>query len=136
MAENMFKLRIVSPDREFYMGDVDMVEMVTTEGEIGVLKGHIPFTAVAAPGILKIHEGETIKEAVLIDGIIRVMQDNVTILAEDCNWPEEIDINRAKEAKIRAERRLRGEEEGANIDRAEIALRRAIARISAAERHM
>ena len=136
MAENMFKLRIVSPDREFYCGDVDMVEMVTTEGEIGVLKGHIPLTAVAAPGILKIHEEEGIKEAVLIDGIIRVMQDNVTILAEDCNWPEEIDLNRAKEAKIRAERRLKGEEEGANLDRAEMALRRAIARINSVERGM
>ena len=136
MAENMFKLRIVSPDREFYCGDVDMVEMVTTEGEIGVLKGHIPLTAVAAPGILKIHEEEGIKEAVLIDGIIRVMQDNVTILAEDCNWPEEIDLNRAKEAKIRAERRLKGEEEGVNLDRAELALRRSIARINAAEKNM
>ena len=134
MAENMFKLRIVSPDREFYNGDVEMVEMVTTEGEIGVLKGHIPTTAVAAPGILKIHEAEgVVKEAVLIDGIIRVMQDDVTILAEDCNWPDEIDINRAREAKIRAERRLSGEEDGANLDRAEIALRRAIARISAVE---
>ena len=136
MAENMFKLKIVSPDREFYCGDVDMVEMVTTEGEIGVLKGHIPLTAVAAPGILKIHEEEGIKEAVLIDGIIRVMQDNVTILAEDCNWPEEIDLNRAKEAKIRAERRLKGEEEGANLDRAELALRRSIARINAVEKGM
>ncbi len=133
MAENLFKLRIISPDREFYNGDVEMVEMVTTEGEIGILKGHIPTTAVAAPGILKIHEAEGIKDAVLIDGIIRIMQEDVTILAEDCNWPEEIDINRAREAKIRAERRLRGEEEGANLDRAEIALRRAIARISAAE---
>ena len=133
MAENLFKLRIISPDREFYNGDVEMVEMVTTEGEIGILKGHIPTTAVAAPGILKIHEAEGIKDAVLIDGIIRIMQEDVTILAEDCNWPEEIDINRAREAKIRAERRLRGEEEGANLDRAEIALRRAIARINAAE---
>ena len=136
MAENMFKLRIVSPDREFYVGDVEMVEMVTTEGEIGVLKGHIPCTAVAAPGILKIHEAEGVKEAVLIDGIIRIMQDDVTILAQDCNWPDEIDINRAREAKIRAERRLSGEEKGANLDRAELALRRSIARISAAENHI
>ena len=136
MAENLFRLRIVSPNREFYTGDVEMVEMKTTEGDIGVMKGHIPLTAVAAPGMLKIHEQEGVKEAVLIDGIIRIMQDNVTILAEDCQWPDEIDLARAQEAKIRAERRLRGEEEGANIDRAEMALRRSIARIRGAEKNI
>lgn len=134
MAE-LFNLRIVSPDREFYNGEVEMVEMVTTEGEIGVLKGHIPLTAVAAPGKLRIHESEEVKEAVLIDGIIRILQDNITILAQDCKWPEEIDIERAREAKIRAERRLRGEEGSSiNMDRAELALRRSIARINAVEK--
>ena len=129
MAE-MFDLRIVSPDREFYQGEVEMVEMVTTEGEIGVLKGHIPFTAVAAPGRLRIHEADEVREAVLIDGIIRVLQDSVTILAQDCLWPEEVDLVRAQEAKIRAERRLSGEtDENVNLDRAELALRRSIARI-------
>lgn len=134
MAE-LFNLRVVSPDREFYNGEVEMVEMVTTEGEIGVLKGHIPLTAVAAPGTLKIHEAEEVKEAVLIDGIIRILQDNITILAQDCKWPDEIDIERAREAKIRAERRLRGEEGSSiNMDRAELALRRSIARINAVEK--
>ena len=131
---DMFNLRIVSPDREFYNGEVEMVEMVTTEGEIGVLKGHIPLTAVAAPGMLKIHEKDEIKEAVLLDGIIRILQDSITILAEDCQWPDEIDIVRAREAKIRAERRIRGEEVGMNIDRAEMALRRAIARLNAVDK--
>ena len=134
MAE-LFNLRVVSPDREFYNGEVEMVEMVTTEGEIGVLKGHIPLTAVAAPGTLKIHEAEEVKEAVLIDGIIRILQDNITILAQDCKWPDEIDIETAREAKIRAERRLRGEEGSSiNMDRAELALRRSIARINAVEK--
>ena len=134
MAE-LFNLRVVSPDREFYNGEVEMVEMVTTEGEIGVLKGHIPLTAVAAPGTLRIHEAEEVKEAVLIDGIIRILQDNITILAQDCKWPEEIDLVRAQEAKIRAERRLRGEEgSSVNMDRAELALRRSIARINAAQK--
>ena len=134
MAENLFKLRIVSPDREFYTGDVEMVEMRTTEGEIGILKGHIPLTAVAVPGMLRIHEAEEVKEAVLIDGIIRVMQDCVTILAEDCQWPEEVDVVRAQEAKIRAERRLSTGGDDINLDRAEVALRRAIARIDAANK--
>ena len=46
MAEKKFNLQIISPTRVFFDGDIDMVEMKTTEGEIGVLAGHIPLTAI------------------------------------------------------------------------------------------
>ena len=49
-----FTLQIIAPDREFYVGEATMVELRTTEGEIGVLKGHIPVTAVIAPGLVVI----------------------------------------------------------------------------------
>lgn len=133
MSEKLFKIQIICPERVFYEGEADMVELRTTEGDIGVLAGHIPLTAVVAPGVLRImKDGET-KEAALHDGFIEILQDRVTILAEVCEWPEEIDVNRAKEAQIRAERRLKSNE---NIDvtRAEIALRRAILRIDLAEK--
>ena len=135
MATNLFKLEVVSPDRVFYTGDVEMVEMNTTEGEIGVYPGHIPTTAIAAPGMLRIHEEGEVKEAVLLEGIIKILGDRITILAEACEWPEEIDIVRANEAKIRAERRLKGLDGEVNVDRASIALRRSIARIQAAEKY-
>ena len=51
-----FRLQVISPDRIFYDEDVDMVELTTSEGEMGVLKGHIPLTAILVPGILKIKE--------------------------------------------------------------------------------
>ena len=54
MADNSFNLKIITPDRVFYDNDVDMVEMKTTEGEIGVLPGHIPMTVLIKPGILTI----------------------------------------------------------------------------------
>lgn len=135
MATNLFKLEVVSPDRIFYTGDVEMVEMNTTEGEIGVYAGHIPTTAIAAPGTLRIHEDGEVKEAVLLEGIIKILGDNITILAEACEWPEEIDIVRANEAKIRAERRLKGLDGEVNVDRATIALRRSIARIQLGEKY-
>ncbi len=56
------------------------------------------------------------------------------ILAESCEWPEEIDINRANEAKIRAERRLKGADAEINETRAELALRRSLVRLSLAEK--
>ena len=80
-----------------------------------------------APGIIKIHtvSGE-IREAALLDGFSEILADQVVILAEAVEWPEEIDVNRAKEAQIRAERRIQSED--GDMDRAELALKRAIVR--------
>ena len=130
-----FTLQIIAPDREFYVGEATMVELRTTEGEIGVLKGHIPVTAVIAPGLVRIHEdGGEIKIAALHAGFIEILKDKVTILAEVVEWPDEIDEKRAEEARIRAERRLADHADGTNIPRAELALKRAIARIEAARK--
>lgn len=135
MAENKMTLQIISPDRVFYEGEVTMLEMVTTEGEIGVYPGHIPMTNVLKPGIVMIHEGDQIKRAAVHAGFSQILQDGVTILAEIAEWPEEIDVNRAKEAEIRAKRRLEDKGEGIDVMRAEMALRKALTRIELVERY-
>lgn len=132
MAEKLFRLEIVTPDKVFYHKDVFMVEYNTTEGEVGVFAGHIPMTQILAPGVLTITEdGETEKKAALLAGFVEINQEKVTILAESAEWPEEIDIKRAEEARIRAERRIKS---GENVDltRAELALKRALIRESVA----
>lgn len=126
MADKM-KLKIVAPERVFYEGDATFLEFTTTEGDMGIYPEHIPLTAIIAPGILKIHQGESVKEAALMSGFVQILKDSVTILAESVEWPDEIDANRAKEAEIRARRRM-DSEEGIDIDRAELALRRALIR--------
>ena len=125
-----FRLRIITPDRVFYEGDIDMVEFNTTEGEIGVLPGHIPMTVVLKPGILTITEENESKEAALHAGFAEILQEGVTILAEIVEWPDEIDEERAKAAKERAEGRIREHASETDMARAETALMRAIARIS------
>lgn len=132
MAESM-KLKIVAPERIFYEGESSFLEFTTTEGALGVYPNHIPLTAIIAPGILRIHEKDAIKEAALMSGFVQILQDGVTILAESVEWPDEIDANRAKEAEIRARRRI---EEGSGVDmnRAELALKRAIIRQSLTSR--
>ena len=62
---------------------------------------------------------------------MEILQDRVAIMAEIAEWPEEIDLNRAEEARVRAERRINTEGEGIDMDRAEASLRRALARIEA-----
>ena len=104
---DVFKLQVVTPDKIFYKGEVSMVELTTTEGQIGVYANHIPLTAIVAPGVLHIHEAPEVKKAALHAGFIEILPDEVTIMAEVVEWPDEIDVRRAEEARIRAERRLK-----------------------------
>lgn len=130
MADH-FKLQVITPDRKFYQGDVQMVELTTTEGQIGVYARHIPLTAVVAPGILTIHEDGEKKTAALMSGFVQIMPEEVTIMAEVVEWPDEIDENRAKEAKTRAERRIQSHDGEMDVARAELALKRALVRLEA-----
>lgn len=129
--ENRFELRIITPERVFYENQVNMVEFNTVEGEVGIYKGHIPMSMVIAPGILTITTDEGSQNAALHAGFVEVLPEKVTILAEIVEWPEEIDVDRAEAAKGRAEDRIRDMSEGTDVARAELALRRAIARINA-----
>lgn len=131
-----FRLEVISPERVFYTGDVEMIELTTTEGEIGIYADHIPLTAIVAPGVLTITESsgeDGIKEAAVLEGFLEILPDKVTILAQSCEWPEEIDMNRAIEAKARAERRIKSTDTQVNMTRAELALRKSLVRINLAE---
>nr|WP_314464582.1 ATP synthase F1 subunit epsilon [uncultured Clostridium sp.] len=127
---DLFKLQIITPERKFYEGDASMVELTTTEGEIGVYRGHIPMTAIVAPGVLKIHEAGGMKDAALMSGFLEILPEKIVIMAEVAEWPEEIDLNRAEEAKVRAERRLKEQSGEIDVVRAETALKKALIRIS------
>ena len=124
-----YKLRIITPDRVFYKGTADMIEFNTTEGEIGVLPGHIPMTVIIKPGVLTITEKDEVKEAALHSGFVEILPDRMTILAEVVEWPGEIDLERAEAAKKRAEERIKSHTPETDMARAETALMRAIARI-------
>ncbi len=133
MAENdnKFTLKIITPDRTFYEDQVSMVEFNTVEGEVGIFRQHIPMTMIVAPGILTITQDNEVKEAALHAGFAEVLPEQVTILAEIIEWPTEIDIDRAQESKERAEGRIRENAPGTDMKRAEMSLKRAVARINA-----
>ena len=75
MADNLFTVEIITPDRIFYHGEASMVEFNTVEGEIGILKDHIPLTTVLAPGIVTISEENESKKAVVHAGFAEVLGD-------------------------------------------------------------
>ena len=127
--ENLFDLQIICPDHIFYEGKASMLELNTTEGEVGIYKNHVPMTMIIAPGVATITEADGIKNAAIHAGFIEILQDKITVLAEVAEWPEEIDLERAKEAKERAENLLQIRSSETDIARAETALSRAIARI-------
>ena len=123
-----FHVEIITPERVFYSGEASMIEFNTTEGEIGVLKHHIPLTTVLAPGLVTITEEEGKKYAAVHAGFAEILGEKVTLLAEIAEWPAEIDVNRAEAAEGRARERLERKDENLDVARAEIALRKAIVR--------
>lgn len=132
MAETM-KLQVITPDEEFFNGEASMAELNTANGEMGIYPQHIPLTVAVEPGILKIHQDKEVKKAALLSGFIQIMPEKVTVMAEACEWPENIDGARANEARIRAERRLTEGSPETDIARAEAALQRALVRLSLLE---
>lgn len=128
---DMFELKIIEPDGMFYEGQASFLEFVSVMGEMGVYANHIPLTTILAPGVVKIHNDGQVKKAAVMGGFIEIQKDRITVMAENAEWPEEIDVERAKAAKKRAEERLQKKETGLDVTRAEAALKRAVARISA-----
>lgn len=127
-----FKLRIITPERVFYEGDAEMIVFQSVEGELGVLAGHIPLTTVIDSTVfyLKDTMDQPQKMAAVHEGFVQILPEQVTVLTEAAEWPEEIDEDRAKAAKKRAEKRL--EQEGnkdLDMRRAQLALMRSLTRL-------
>ncbi|HAN09795.1 MAG TPA: F0F1 ATP synthase subunit epsilon [Clostridiales bacterium] len=129
MSDKKIRLQISTPDRDFYNGDVDMVVVKSVTGEMGILPHHLALATILDVGILKIKNENVEKQAVLNGGFMEIKNSVVSILTDSAEWPEEIDLERAKQAKERAEERLKMKDADIDFDRAEFALKKAINRI-------
>lgn len=126
---NKFLLQVVTPERKFYENDVDRVEFKTSEGDIGILSDHIPLTTPIVSGMLIIKNDSKEEKAAIHGGFVEITPERVTILTDAAEWPHEIDIKRAEEAKVRAERRLKAAEAEMNEKKAKASLNRSIIRL-------
>lgn len=128
-------LEIITPKKTVFNEKVDVLEAPAVDGLIGILPRHAPLITALKTGVIRVKQETNERYISVSEGIMDVKPDQVNIVARTAELPEEIDVERAKKAKERAEERL--EETSSKIDhaRAEGALERAMARIKAAEKH-
>ena len=134
MAEKL-ELEVVTPDRLVAKETVDIVMAVGALGEFGILPNHIPFLTTLQPGELRYRKDNQLEYLAVTGGFAEVSNNKVTILAEAAERAREIDIDRAKRARERAEKRLaQAKTEAIDYLRAEAALKRSLVRLSIVEK--
>jgi F-type H+-transporting ATPase subunit epsilon len=129
-------LEIVTPDRALIREEVDEVVVPGSEGELGVLPGHTPLLSMLKVGELWYRQGQEKHYLAIAFGFVEVLPDGVTVLAQVGERAQEIDVQRAERAKLRAEERLAGPGPAADLDleRARVALMKSLIRLQVASR--
>jgi F-type H+-transporting ATPase subunit epsilon len=128
------KIDIVTAERVVYSAEADAVIAPGVEGQLGILPHHAPLMTILEAGELVVRKGAQEDIMAISGGFLEVRPDHVIVLADQAERAEEIDVNRAAEARKRAEERLKTKEAGMDTLRAETALRRALVRLSVAEK--
>ena len=135
MAGNI-KLEVVTPEKSVVDEDAQIVVAPGTLGEFGVLKGHTPFLTTLKVGAVRYTDANGQERFLFVSGgFAEALPNKVTILAESAERRRDIDMERAKSALERAEKRLAEERSRQDLDfiRVRAALERAIQRIRLAE---
>jgi F-type H+-transporting ATPase subunit epsilon len=123
-------LEVVTPERIVYSQQADMVIVKGAEGELGILPNHIPLVTPLKIAPVRVKKSGGQEDLIAVHGgFIEVRKEKVVVLAEAAELPEEIDVDRARAAKERAERRLSEKAENIDFTRAQIALQKAINRL-------
>jgi|SRR5579871_6144284 len=127
-----FKLEIVTPEKKVVDTAAEEIQIPGKNGYLGVLPGHAPLITELSVGEIKYRENATEQHLAVAWGFAEVLPDKVTILAETAERPNEIDVERARKSKERAEQRLTSGDTSVDVDRALDALHRAETRIEVA----
>ncbi|MCL2663728.1 MAG: ATP synthase F1 subunit epsilon [Oscillospiraceae bacterium] len=125
----LFNLKILTPERAFFDGDVEAVTANAPDGSVMVLADHAPFIMPVSIGNIGIKQNDKWDMSVNSDGFMEVHRDGVLIFVQTCEHPEEIDERRAMEAKKRAEEHLRQKQSMSEYKQSKIELARAMARL-------
>jgi F-type H+-transporting ATPase subunit epsilon len=124
-------LEVVTPEKQLFSGPVDEVTVPSTVGYLGILPGHAPLLAELGIGEISYKFGDRTGFLFCSRGFVEVLPDRVVVLAQIAELASDIDIKRAEEAKMRAEKNLASKDSNIDFARAELALLRAISRLNA-----
>lgn len=125
-----FRLQILTPDKLFFDGETDNLIVRTTVGDKGILARHEDYVAALPIGKMKVRIDGKFRTAAVSEGTVKVGRDKTVVLVQSCEWADEIDVDRAKAAKEKAEERLKAAEKDNNdYLLAEYKLKRAVNRI-------
>src|SRR5579862_7250459 len=127
-----FQLEIVTPEKKVVDTAAEEVQIPGKNGYLGILPGHAPLITELAVGEITFREHATEQHLAVAWGFAEVLPEKVTILAESAERPSEIDVERARKSKERAEQRLISGDTTVDVERALDALQRAEARIDVA----
>jgi F-type H+-transporting ATPase subunit epsilon len=129
-----FQLEIVTPEKKVVETKAEEVQIPGKNGYLGVLPGHAPLITELAVGEITFREAGHEQRLAVAWGFAEVLPDKVTILAETAERPSEIDVERCRRAKQRAEQRLASGDPNVDVERALDALQRAEARLNVAQK--
>ncbi|UHA75665.1 F0F1 ATP synthase subunit epsilon [Paenibacillus sp. 481] len=128
-----FKLEIVTPERIVLEQEVDIITVKGADGELGIMANHVPMVTPLQVGPMKVKSGKSEQLIAVHGGFVEVRKDKVVVLAESAELPQDIDMERAKASKARAEQRIslaqRSKQDEVDHRRAELSLQRATTRI-------
>lgn len=138
MAENTFKVTIITPDGTVYDNDqVTMLIMNTSGGQMGIMANHVPLLAALEISTVRIKQVDGTDEVAAVNGgIIQFDGHDAMIAADSAELPETIDVERARRAKERSESAIAEAKKKHNqndLSRAEVHLKRAINRLNASK---
>ncbi len=131
----LFKLEIIASDHPFYKGESEMLVFPGIDGQHGILASHEPMVTCVKNGEVKfLIDGEW-QYAAVSEGFVEITPEHVILLADTIEKPDEIDLHRAEEARIRAEERLRQQLSRKEYYQTVAALNRAMTRLKVKRNH-
>jgi F-type H+-transporting ATPase subunit epsilon len=122
------KLEIVSPERRAFTDEVDLVVLPGVEGQLGILPHHTPLISALGTGELRIRKGGIEQSMLISGGFVEVRSDKVVIMADLAEHSDEIDEQRAIEARRQAEAQLEEAKDPVDLARVRAALQTALMR--------
>lgn len=127
---NPFHLQIVTPDGISFDGEAEKLLVRTITGDVCILRNHADYVGVLGSGIARVTINGEVKKAACNGGILNVTKDVTRVVATTFEWAENIDLERAKQAKAKAKERIENAQDAREIQLAEAKLHRAMTRIN------